>query len=148
MAKNSIRSPFSPPVIKAFIENIDNIISSSSIVLSSNIQKHFSPDGKTLYLRGSLLFLDSSVLEIAVFIIETHDGLTIGKYRFHYMNPHERILFRYDNAPHHPDIASHPHHKHVPNHVIPSRGPSLKVARLHLLKLSPSFSSISNQKVP
>ena len=126
MAKNSIRSSFSPPVIKAFIENIDKIISSSSIVLSSNIQKHFSLDGKTLYLRGSLLFLDSSVLEIAIFIIETHHDLTIEKYRFHYMNPHGQMLFRYDNAPHHPEITSRPHHKHVPNHVIPSREPSLK----------------------
>lgn len=126
MAKNPIRSSFSHPVIKAFIENIDKLISSSSIVLSSNIQKHFSPDGKTLYLRGSLLFLDSSVLEIAIFTIETHHDLTIEKYRFHYMNPHGQILFRYDNSPHHPEITSHPHHKHVPYHVIPSREPSLK----------------------
>ena len=70
-------------MINTFTEHIDKAISSSTIVLSSNIQKHFSPDGKTLYLKGSLIFLDSSVLEIALFVIETHDALTIEKYRFH-----------------------------------------------------------------
>ena len=25
----------------------------------------------------------------------------------------ERRVFRYDNAPHHPEILTHPHHKHI-----------------------------------
>jgi hypothetical protein len=25
----------------------------------------------------------------------------------------DRIFLRYDNAPHHPEIATHPHHKHL-----------------------------------
>ncbi|MBI5651084.1 MAG: hypothetical protein HZC40_11675 [Chloroflexi bacterium] len=25
----------------------------------------------------------------------------------------ERRVFRYDNAPHHPEISTHPHHKHL-----------------------------------
>jgi len=125
MAEDPICSPFSPSVINTFTEHIDKAISSSTIVLSSNIQKHFSPDGKTLYLKGSLIFLDSSVLEIALFVIETHDALTIEKYRFHYMKPHGQMLFRYDNAPHHPEITSHPHHKHISENVIPSRELSL-----------------------
>jgi hypothetical protein len=112
-------------VINTFTEHIDKAISSSTIVLSSNIQKHFSPDGKTLYLKGSLIFLDSSVLEIALFVIETHDALTIEKYIFHYMKPHGQMLFRYDNAPPHPEITSHPHHKHISENVIPSRELSL-----------------------
>ena len=126
MAKDPICSPVNPSVIKAFIDNIDKTISSSPIVLSSNIQKHFSPDGKTLYLRGSFLFLDSSVLEIAIFVIETRYALTIDKYRFHYMNPNGQMLFRYDNAPHHSEITSRPHHKHISDNVILAREPPLK----------------------
>lgn len=126
MGENPICSSVSPSVIKAFIDNIDKTILFSPIVLSSNIQKHFSPDGKTLYLRGSLLFLDSSVLEIAIFVIETHYALTIEKYRFHYMNPIGQMLFRYDNAPHHPEVTSHPHHKHISDNVILAGEPSLK----------------------
>ena len=25
----------------------------------------------------------------------------------------EKRIFRYDNAPHHPEISTHPHHKHI-----------------------------------
>jgi hypothetical protein len=35
------------------------------------------------------------------------------------------MIFRYDNAPHHRNIATFPHHKHVGNNVSPSREPSL-----------------------
>lgn len=30
------------------------------------------------------------------------------------------MIFRYDNAPHHPELASFPNHKHQPDRVIPS----------------------------
>jgi hypothetical protein len=29
-----------------------------------------------------------------------------------YFDPQGRRLFRYDDAPHHPDVATHPHHLH------------------------------------
>ncbi|PIV19922.1 MAG: hypothetical protein COZ69_11950 [Deltaproteobacteria bacterium CG_4_8_14_3_um_filter_45_9] len=30
------------------------------------------------------------------------------------------------NPPHHPEITSHPHHKHISDNVIPAKEPSLK----------------------
>jgi hypothetical protein len=126
MAENSICHPFSHPVIKRFTENIDKTIASSSIILSSNIQKHFSPDGKAVYMKGNLIFVDSSVLEIAMFVSETPEAVKIEKYRLHYMKSNGQMLFRYDNAPHHPEIASYPHHKHTPDDIISSTETSLK----------------------
>ena len=35
------------------------------------------------------------------------------------------MVFRCDNAPHHRNIATFPHHKHVGDNVLPSREPSL-----------------------
>ena len=29
------------------------------------------------------------------------------------MTVNDEMVFRYDNAPHHPEIATYPHHKHV-----------------------------------
>lgn len=126
MAENPIRHPFSHPVIKRFTENIDKTIASSSIVLSSNLQKHFIPDGRAVYLKGNLVFVDSSILEIAIFVTETRDAVIVEKYRLHYMQSNGQMLFRYDNAPHHPEIASYPHHKHTSDQIIPSTEPSLK----------------------
>ena len=31
-----------------------------------------------------------------------------------------RQIFRYDNAPHHPEIKTHPHHKHIEEKDRPS----------------------------
>ena len=113
-------------MIQRFVEDIEKTIASSSIVLSSNVQKHFGPALKTVYLKGHLLIIDSSILEIALFATESRKTLSIEKYRLHYMDSAGQKLFRYDNAPHHPEIDTHPHHKHTPDRILPSTMPSLK----------------------
>jgi hypothetical protein len=30
------------------------------------------------------------------------------------------VIFRYDNAPHHPEVKTFPHHKHVPTAIVES----------------------------
>jgi len=44
------------------------------------------------------------------------------------MNVNDEMIFRYDNAPHHPEIATHPHYKHVKGESVPkqSKGVGLK----------------------
>ena len=42
------------------------------------------------------------------------------------MDARGKIIFRYDNAPHHPELSSFPHHKHTYNgRVIPVEEPTL-----------------------
>jgi hypothetical protein len=113
-------------VIPRFIETVEKLIASTPIILSSNLQKHFGPDAKTAYVKGNIIFIDSSVLEIAIFASETSNAIHFDKYRFHYMNNQGQAVFRYDNAPHHPEISSFPHHKHTPNEISESTAPSLK----------------------
>jgi len=113
-------------VIQEFVEDIEKTIASSSIVLSSNIQKYFGPALETVYLKGHLLIINSSILEISIFATESRNTLSIDKYRLHYMNSAGQMLFRYDNAPHYPEIDSYPHHKHTIDKIIPSSMPSLK----------------------
>jgi hypothetical protein len=113
-------------MIHLFTEHIEKTISSTSIVLSSDIQKHFGPDNKTVYLKGNIIFIDSSNLEISMFVIEKNDIITIDKYRFHYMNEEGIMLFRYDNAPHHREVLSFPHHKHTPKKITKTTLPQIK----------------------
>ncbi|MBI5192295.1 MAG: hypothetical protein HZA08_02500 [Nitrospirae bacterium] len=112
--------------MQKFVENIEKTITNTPCILSSNIQKQFGPDSETVYLKGTFIFIDSSVLEIAIFANNILNTVTIDKYRFHYMGKNGQIIFRYDNAPHHHEIASFPHHKHTTNKVIQSTMPSLK----------------------
>lgn len=114
-------------MIQKFISEIEKIVGSSSIVLSSNIQKYFGPGEETVYLKGRITIIDSSTLEIAIFVTESRGKLVVDKYRLHYMTDAGQMLFRYDNASHHPEIASHPHHKHTPDgNITSSNMPSIK----------------------
>ncbi|MDY6950430.1 MAG: DUF6516 family protein [Thermodesulfobacteriota bacterium] len=113
-------------MIKRCVENIEKTIASSSIVLSSDLQKHFGPALNTVYIRGQLFIIDASILEMAIFATEALDSLYVDKYRFHYRDGTGKMLFRYDNAPHHSEVDSHPHHKHTPGKIVPSKMPSLE----------------------
>ena len=113
-------------MIFAFIENIEEEISSSSIVVSSDIQKYFGPSNKEVYLRGKLTFIDLSSLEFSIYVIERGKKLTHDKYRYQYMDPNNRPVFRYDNAPHHKNISSFPMHKHLGEKVVESDMPAIK----------------------
>ena len=67
-------------------------------------------------LRGKLLFVDGSMLEFMEYLQEENRL----KYRFHLMDNEGNMILRYDNAPHHKDISSFPHHKHLPSSVAES----------------------------
>lgn len=126
MAKNAVRNPFSCPVIQRFVEDLEKTLASSPIILSSNIQKHFGPDKATVYFKSTLLFTDSSILELSVFANKSGKAVRIDKYRFHYMDNQGQMFFRYDNAPHHPGLPSFPDHKHTENRVLASTPPDVK----------------------
>lgn len=113
-------------MIQKFVEDIEKVINSNPIILSSDIQKHFGPNSNTVYLKGNLLFVDASSLEIAIFAEKPQNEIHIPKYRFHYMDKQGLMLFRYDNAPDHNEIPSFPHHKHTHNSVISASLPNIK----------------------
>ena len=67
-------------------------------------------------LIGKLLFVDGSMLEFMEYLQEENRL----KYRFHLMDKEGTMILRYDNAPHHKDVSSFPHHKHLPGNVAES----------------------------
>lgn len=112
--------------MRNFADQFEKTVNSDPAVLSSHIEKQFGPTGDSLYIRGSLTFIDSSVLEIALFANKSSQRIIVDKYRFHYMSNNGRIIFRYDNAPHHPDTTSYPHHKHISGKVNSSSMPTIR----------------------
>ncbi len=112
-------------MIKRYLDNIEKVIGSHPAVLSSTLQKQIGPDSKTIYLKGAITFVDLSVLELSVFAISLSSRVVPEKYRFQYMDKKSQIVFRYDNAPHHKELSTFPHHKHLTDKVIPSEMPTL-----------------------
>lgn len=48
------------------------------------------------------------------------------KYSYHYQDADDKLIFRYDMAPHHQEIGTFPHHKHSAGEVaVESTAPSL-----------------------
>nr|WP_269140538.1 DUF6516 family protein [Archaeoglobus neptunius] len=75
-------------------------------------------------LYGAVLFKDGSTLEFLELIKDASKGLERIRYRFHYRKS-ETPIFRYDNAPHHREVATFPHHVHIGEKVLPSKSKSL-----------------------
>jgi hypothetical protein len=43
-----------------------------------------------------------------------------SKYSYHWQTRTGELLLRWDNAPYHPEISTHPHHKHAGKQLAPS----------------------------
>ncbi len=77
----------------------------------------------TGYVAGEVLFVDGSRLMFFEFLRRRVSSLDRGKYRYHYMDIYDQLIFRYDNAPHHPTVATFPQHKHTPTGIVASATP-------------------------
>jgi len=63
-------------------------------------------------IRCRVFFWDNSYLDLHE-TVSTELGYPIRvNYAYTYLCNEQRV-FRYDNAPHHPEIATHPHYKHI-----------------------------------
>jgi hypothetical protein len=77
-------------------------------------------------LRIRLRFVNNSLLEISEAIRIVDSNFTWLSYRYHYQRPDGSVIFRYDNTPHHPDVKTHPDHKHIGESVIESQRPDIE----------------------
>ena len=77
-------------------------------------------------IRCRVFFGDDSFLDIYE-VVSTELGYPVRvHYAYTYIREEQRV-FRYDNAPHHPGIFTHPHHKHIgpTDRLAPSDKPTL-----------------------
>ena len=77
-------------------------------------------------LRIRLRFLDNSLVEVSESIQVIDDTPQWISYRYHYQDSIGNLIFRYDNAPHHPEVKTHPDHKHLFDKVLASTHPGIE----------------------
>ena len=68
--------------------------------------------------NGGLLEINEAV------VVESGILVWLG-YRYHCQDAQNRLVFRYDDTPHFPDLPSFPHHKHLLDHVISAEKPTV-----------------------
>lgn len=77
-------------------------------------------------LRIRLRFSDNSLLEISEAIHVAGNAMVWLSYRYHYQKPDGSVIFRYDNTPHHPELSTHPEHKHLKESVVGASRPAIE----------------------
>lgn len=63
------------------------------------------------YIKGQLTLTSGHELYFAEYVV-THPSLQRLKYRYHLQQADSSQVVRWDNAPHHPQLATFPHHRH------------------------------------
>lgn len=76
-------------------------------------------------LRLRIRFASGYLLEVSEAVVVMGSALQTLGYRYHCQDGNQALAFRYDDTPHFPDLASFPHHKHVPDQVIAAAQPAL-----------------------
>lgn len=116
-------------MIAAYFAKLEQTLQSFPNILRSTLTKK-QYNARQGYISGSIQFDNGCRLEF----MELKDtGRTEKvKYRYHYMDRHNACLFRYDNAPHHAEVTTFPHHKHKGEIVETSLEPTLSDVLLEI----------------
>src|SRR5262245_28195578 len=77
-------------------------------------------------LRIRLRFSDNALLEISEAFAFIGGELRWLSYRYHYQDASAALVFRYDDAPHHLEVSTHPDHKHSGEQILASVHPSIE----------------------
>jgi hypothetical protein len=111
-------------LIEEYFKSSGSYIADCPHVTESQIRN----DKRSFYIgivEGEIRFTDNSFLHFIEFV-NVKEGVNRYKYSYHYQDKAEKVVFRYDMAPHHKEIKTFPHHKHMGSEeVVESIAPSL-----------------------
>lgn len=101
--------------------NFKKIISKHSDIVKALERLEISEEEQISKLKAKLSLFDGTILWVReVWIREK-----IETYSYYWLRPDESVIIGWDNAPHHKEVSSFPHHKHVGNTVDKSSERSL-----------------------
>ncbi len=108
----------------AYLKKVQALLNASPLIIQPSIS--VEDRGEVWFLRGNVDFIDGSSLHFRELFIGR--GRKHKKtYTYHYQNREGKLIFRYDNSPHFPDLLNAPHHKHqADGSVLSSNLPDLE----------------------
>ncbi len=103
-----------------YLNLIKALVVESSIITHWNILREETQGDLGLY-RFRLTLQDRSILEMFERYQIVEGRVNVTKYSFHWQDSTGRLHKRWDNAPHHPEVSTHPSHVHdgAEEHVKP-----------------------------
>ncbi|MCK5720731.1 MAG: hypothetical protein KAH84_12400 [Thiomargarita sp.] len=109
-------------LLSQYLKKVEIVV----IALENTHIEHYVEEILTEYrinLQIKIRFADGNLLELNEAIILELEQIEYLNYRYHYQDKQNNMIFRYDNAPHFPNLSNFPHHKHLSNQVISSIKP-------------------------
>lgn len=105
-------------MVRDYFEQITSTLAALSWIKSVNIIRYdilTIEEDEFLIYRIRLTLYDGGLLEMSERVVfSKKDGtLRTTTYSFHWQNANNELIKRWDNAPHHPEISTYPHHVHV-----------------------------------
>lgn len=99
------------PIIKQYLDNIETYLIQIPVVTSYQILRReiAATDGK---LRVKVMLSDGSSAELFEYVAESRGHIHLLKYSLHWQDANGKLVKRWDNAPHHPNLPNAPHHIH------------------------------------
>jgi hypothetical protein len=98
-------------LITEYFQKIESQIAECVHIIETSLLK----DKRSLHIgiiEGELTFADESVLHFIEFV-NVKETVEVYKYSYHYQDRNGNLIFRYDMAPHHREVETFPHHKHI-----------------------------------
>ena len=78
------------------------------------------------FIRADIHFIDNSLLHFRELFVKQDQPIKKA-YTYHYQREDGTLVFRYDNAPHFPELPTAPNHKHLgETEVIAADAPDLR----------------------
>ncbi|OQY00047.1 MAG: hypothetical protein B6I24_00905 [Bacteroidetes bacterium 4572_128] len=105
-------------MIKKYFKKIEKFLERFTHIIEDYIiHKEILSDNKGI-IDGEVFFNNESRLDFMEAVDMNKNEK--NKYSYHYMNNNNEMVFRYDNAKHHRELSTFPHHKHTKNGIISS----------------------------
>ena len=102
-------------MIGSYLRQIDEFLSTHPQVRDVEIVRRSVWDTgleRVLNHRYRVMLVDGGLVEMTERILEVQENLEVTKYRHHWQDRNGRLIKRWDNAPHHPEVDTFPHHLH------------------------------------
>ena len=99
-------SPPSP--VELYFRGIQNSLSTNPLVINYSVRRRRVGDSEGFIVIDIDLIRSYRLTIMEYFTVSAN----VIRYRYHLMDNDNNPVIRWDNAPHHPDISTFPHHVH------------------------------------
>ncbi|MFQ5980578.1 MAG: DUF6516 family protein [Candidatus Heimdallarchaeota archaeon] len=111
-------------MIHEYLKQVEDLLKRIEIFVDYSFHYKLDEDAETLKIWISATFHGGARFNGFEFVTFEADSLAKDKYRYNFIVG-KRII-RWDNAPHHPELATFPHHLHIDSKVTHAQTPSLE----------------------